>query len=135
MKKRGAMMQKLSKILAVIDPTVKEQPGMHRAAWLAKQTGGDLELLVCYYNEYLSGDRLFDSPSLEKAREGSNRQSRQSTSKNSPSLCGRPASSYRRLLSGTTHCTRVSCDTPYRVARNLIVQGHASPLSRTRGPC
>jgi universal stress protein E len=27
-----------------------------------------LELLVCYYNEYLSGDRLFDSPSLEKAR-------------------------------------------------------------------
>ncbi|MDX1508341.1 MAG: universal stress protein, partial [Woeseiaceae bacterium] len=29
----------------------------------------ELELLVCYYNEYLSGDRLFDSPSLEKARE------------------------------------------------------------------
>ena len=25
-------------------------------------------MLVCYYNEYLSGDRLFDSPSLEKAR-------------------------------------------------------------------
>jgi universal stress protein E len=41
---------------------------MHRAAWLAKQTGAELELLVCYYNEYLSGDRLFDSPSLEKAR-------------------------------------------------------------------
>ena len=61
-------MQKLSKILAVIDPTVREQPGMHRAAWLAKKTGAELELLVCYYNEYLSGDRLFDSPSLEKAR-------------------------------------------------------------------
>ena len=41
---------------------------MHRAAWLAKQAGAELELLVCYYNEYLSGDRLFDSPSLEKAR-------------------------------------------------------------------
>lgn len=63
------MMQKLSKILAVIDPTVKEQPGMHRAAWLAKKAGAELELLICYYNEYLSGDRLFDSPSLEKARE------------------------------------------------------------------
>jgi universal stress protein E len=61
-------MHELSKILAVIDPTVKEQPGMHRAAWLAKKTGAELELLVCYYNEYLSGDRLFDSPSLEKAR-------------------------------------------------------------------
>ncbi len=61
-------MHELSKILAVIDPTVKEQPGMHRAAWLAGKTGAELELLVCYYNEYLSGDRLFDSPSLEKAR-------------------------------------------------------------------
>jgi universal stress protein E len=61
-------MQNLSKILAVIDPTVQEQPAMHRAAWLASATGAELELLVCYYNEYLSGDRLFDSPSLEKAR-------------------------------------------------------------------
>ena len=41
---------------------------MQRAAWLAKSTGAELELLICYYNEYLSGDRLFDSPSLEKAR-------------------------------------------------------------------
>ena len=62
-------MQNISKILAVIDPTVKDQPAMRRAAWLAKSTGAELELLVCYYNEYLSGDRLFDSPSLEKARD------------------------------------------------------------------
>jgi universal stress protein E len=61
-------MHDLSRILAVIDPTVREQPGMHRAAWLARKSGAELELLVCYYNEYLSGDRLFDSPSLEKAR-------------------------------------------------------------------
>jgi len=61
-------MHKVSKILAVIDPTVKDQPAMRRAAWLAGATGAELELLVCYYNEYLSGDRLFDSPSLEKAR-------------------------------------------------------------------
>lgn len=41
---------------------------MHRAAWLAKNVGAELELYICYYNEYLAGDRLFDSPSLEKAR-------------------------------------------------------------------
>ncbi|MGB5490831.1 MAG: universal stress protein [Woeseiaceae bacterium] len=62
-------MKEISKILAVIDPTATEQPAMNRAAWLAKRCGADLELLVCYYNEYLSGDRLFDSPSLEKARD------------------------------------------------------------------
>ena len=61
-------MEKISKVLSVIDPTVEDQPGMRRAAWLAKHCGAELELLVCYYNEYLSGDRLFDSPSLEKAR-------------------------------------------------------------------
>jgi len=62
-------MKEISKILAVIDPTATEQPAMNRAAWLAKRCGAELELLVCYYNEYLSGDRLFDSPSLEKARD------------------------------------------------------------------
>ncbi len=61
-------MEKIAKILSVIDPTVEDQPAMRRAAWLAKNSGAELELLVCYYNEYLSGDRLFDSPSLEKAR-------------------------------------------------------------------
>jgi len=61
-------MQSISRVLAVIDPTVNEQPALKRAGWLAKHTGAELELLVCYYNEYLSGDRLFDSPSLEKAR-------------------------------------------------------------------
>ncbi len=61
-------MRKITKVLSVIDPTVDEQPAMHRAAWLAGRADAELELLVCYYNEYLSGDRLFDSPSLEKAR-------------------------------------------------------------------
>lgn len=61
-------MHKISQILCVIDPTTDNQPAMRRAAWLASQTSAELELLVCYYNEYLSGDRLFDSPSLEKAR-------------------------------------------------------------------
>jgi universal stress protein E len=62
-------MRKPKKILAVVDPTVAEQPAAMRAAWLAKNFGAELDLLVCYYNEYLSGDRLFDSPSLEKARD------------------------------------------------------------------
>jgi nucleotide-binding universal stress UspA family protein len=65
----GVTMKEISRILAVVDPTASEQPAMHRAAWLAKKNGAELELLVCYYNEYLSGDRLFDSPSLEKARD------------------------------------------------------------------
>jgi universal stress protein E len=61
-------MQKMKKIMCVVDPTESEQPAVHRAAWLAQKTGADLEIYVCYYNEYLSGDRLFDSPSLQKAR-------------------------------------------------------------------
>ena len=61
-------MHKITKILSVVDPTADAQPALQRAAWLAKSTGAELELLICYYNEYLSGDRLFDSPSLEKAR-------------------------------------------------------------------
>jgi universal stress protein E len=62
-------MQKINQILCVIDPTSDAQPAMHRAAWLAGKTGAELELFICYYNEYLSGERLFDSPSLEKARQ------------------------------------------------------------------
>ena len=61
-------MQKISRIMCVIDPTTDNQPAMRHAAWLAKNVGAELELFVCYYNEYLSGDRLFDSPSLERAR-------------------------------------------------------------------
>lgn len=61
-------MHTISKILSVVDPTTVDQPALQRASWLAEGTGAEIELLVCYYNEYLSGDRLFDSPSLEKAR-------------------------------------------------------------------
>ena len=62
-------MQNLKQILCVIDPTEDSQPALHRSAWLAERIGAEIELFVCYYNEYLSGDRLFDSPSLGKARE------------------------------------------------------------------
>lgn len=61
-------MQTMFRILTVVDPTVEDQPAVRRASWLARATGAELELLVCFYNEYLSGDRLFDSPSLDTAR-------------------------------------------------------------------
>ena len=61
-------MQTISRILSVIDPTADSQPGLARAGWLAKATGANVNLLVAYYNEYLVGGRMFDSPSLEKAR-------------------------------------------------------------------
>lgn len=62
-------MHKINRIMSVVDPTTNTQPAIDRAAWLARQLGAELELFVCYYNEYLSGDRLFDSPSLDKARQ------------------------------------------------------------------
>lgn len=61
-------MTTFSRILCVIDPTVDVQPAMHRAAWLASTSGAELELFICYYNEYLSGDRFFDSNSLSATR-------------------------------------------------------------------
>ena len=61
-------MDKLDQIMCVIDPTVDEQPALQRAAWLANAAGTRLELFICYYNEYLSGGRLFDAPSLDDTR-------------------------------------------------------------------
>lgn len=57
-----------SKILCVIDPTQEAQPAMQRAASLARRSGAAIDLLACYYNEYLSGERFFDSKALKKAR-------------------------------------------------------------------
>ncbi len=62
-------MKNLRQIVCVIDPTSADQPALDRAAWLARESGAALELFVCYYNEYLSGERLFDAPSLEKTRQ------------------------------------------------------------------
>ena len=62
-------MQKISKIMCVIDLDVEAQPAMERGAWLAKKLDAELELLICYYNEYLSDGRLSNYPSLENAQE------------------------------------------------------------------
>lgn len=61
-------MTSFSRILCVIDPTSKTQPAFERATWLAKKSGAALDLLVCYYNEYLSGGRFSDSKGLAKGR-------------------------------------------------------------------
>src|SRR5690606_31109198 len=57
------------RILSIIDPTTDDQPAVERAAQLAKSLGATLELFICDYDQYLAGGRLFDSKSLEKARQ------------------------------------------------------------------
>lgn len=60
---------KLDMLLVVIDPTKQKQPALERAAWLARQSGAALELLVCEYHATLEGSSLFNPNSREKARE------------------------------------------------------------------
>lgn len=61
-------MPDVKRILAIVDPTAEEQPAAHRAAWLAERLGAELELFVCDYDQYLAGERFFDSSALAKAR-------------------------------------------------------------------
>jgi universal stress protein E len=61
-------MTKRDSILVIVDPTAKEQPALARAAWLAEKLGHDLELFICDYDQYLAGERFFDSKALKKAR-------------------------------------------------------------------
>jgi universal stress protein E len=56
------------RILVVVDPTAERQPAVERAAWLARSMECGLELFICHYDQYLSGERFFDSPGLQKAR-------------------------------------------------------------------
>lgn len=62
-------MSNFENVLCVIDPTVTSQPALQRAEWFARQSGAKLGLLICYYNEFLSGHTVFDSRSLKKARD------------------------------------------------------------------
>jgi universal stress protein E len=63
-------MAKNDSILVIVDPTAQEQPAVARAAWLAEKLGCDLELFICEYDQYLAGDRFFDTKALKKARAG-----------------------------------------------------------------
>jgi universal stress protein E len=62
-------MQDITKIMCVIDLDAEAQYALQRGAWLAGHLGAELELLLCYYNEYLSDGRLGSYPSLENAQE------------------------------------------------------------------
>jgi len=57
-------------ILVIVDPTTNEQPALGRAAWLAGKLGSNLEIFICDYDQYLAGERFFDSKALAKARAG-----------------------------------------------------------------
>jgi universal stress protein E len=63
-------MAKQRTILAIIDPTSKEQPALKRAEWLARTQGLALELFICEYDQALAGDVFFDTDALKMARAG-----------------------------------------------------------------
>lgn len=55
-------------ILVIIDPTADRQPALERAAQLARCVGSSLELLICDYDQHISGDRFLASEATEEAR-------------------------------------------------------------------
>lgn len=60
-----------SRILVVVDPTRDdEQACVSRGAWLAKKLDVGLDLLICDYEQMMSGgNRFFDTPALGELRE------------------------------------------------------------------
>lgn len=62
-------MQRLDRILAVIDPTVDAQPGANRAARLARSAGATLELFECDFAPAMTGAPFFDTDALRRQRE------------------------------------------------------------------
>jgi universal stress protein E len=63
-------MKNLKKMLIIVDPTAQGHPVLERARWLAENTGASVELFICDYDQSLSGERFFDTRSLQKARAG-----------------------------------------------------------------
>lgn len=63
------MLNKISTILADIDPRREKQPALGRAHGLAKRTGAKVHLFTCDYVQALSGGVFFDNKNLKKARE------------------------------------------------------------------
>jgi len=62
-------MKRLDRILAVLDPTTDEQPGLTKAARLAREFGATLELFVCDFDPALTGKPFFDTDSLRHLRD------------------------------------------------------------------
>jgi universal stress protein E len=65
----GSNMQRIDRILAVIDPTVETHHGAAKAARLARACGATLELFVCDFDPALSGQPFFDTDALRLLRE------------------------------------------------------------------
>lgn len=62
-------MQRLDRILAVIDPTVDAQPAVLKAARLARACGAALELFACDFAPALTAAPFFDTDQLRRLRE------------------------------------------------------------------
>jgi universal stress protein E len=62
-------MQRLDRILAVIDPTVDVQVGAAKAVRLARLSGASLELFACDFDPALTGRPFFDTDALRRLRE------------------------------------------------------------------
>ena len=62
-------MQRLDRILAVIDPTADVQVGAAKAARLARLSGAALELFACDFDPALTGQPFFDTDDLRRLRE------------------------------------------------------------------
>ena len=62
-------MQRLDRILAVIDPTADVQVGAAKAARLARLSGAALELFACDFDPALTGQPFFDTDQLRRLRE------------------------------------------------------------------
>jgi len=63
-------MRSIDKILvAVTDPSHRPGSTLNRAMGLAEHYGAQVELFTCIYNQYLAGERFFDTPGLQRARE------------------------------------------------------------------
>jgi universal stress protein E len=62
-------MQRLDRILAVVDPTVEVQGGVAKAVRLARSAGAVLELFACDFDPALTGQPFFDTDALRQLRE------------------------------------------------------------------
>jgi universal stress protein E len=63
------MMQRLDRILAVVDPTSEAQVGVGKAAQLAQASGATLELFACDFDPALTGQPFFDTEALRGLRD------------------------------------------------------------------
>ena len=74
-------MKAITMILCIIDPTADAQPALARAAWLARATGAALELVICWYNEYLASNPFYDPVFVQNLRDNLTRENEEQLEK------------------------------------------------------